>query len=266
MRKKLALRIAVLFIINIILIFALRDLIAPASAAYQDAAANAAAGPPALEVFGIKTARAPDAQKNVSTTLRQGSQGEEVRLLQQVLKDKGYYMGAIDGVFGGGTKSAVQAFQSAKGLTADGIAGQRTLTALSLWGGAKDIAVLSLSSRQAQIELLARLINGEARGEPYAGQVAVGAVVLNRVAHPSFPNTLEGVIYQPNAFACVRDGQFNQPVNESCRLAAEDALNGCDPTGGALFFFNPAKSKSPFMHSLKNVTATIGSHRFCVFN
>ena len=115
------------------------------------------------------------------------------------------------------------------------------------------------------VNLLARLINGEARGEPYEGQVAVGAVILNRVKSPKFPNTIASVIYQENQFTCVKDGQFNVPIDENSTVykAATEAMNGSDPTNGALYFYNPSKTKSKWLFSLKTTT-TIGKHTFAL--
>lgn len=115
------------------------------------------------------------------------------------------------------------------------------------------------------VDLLARLINGEARGEPYEGQVAVGAVVLNRVKSSEFPNTISGVIYQKNQFSCIKDGQFNKAIDKNSTVykAAQEAINGSDPSNGALFFYNPKTAKSKWLFSLKTV-ATIGNHRFAV--
>ena len=115
------------------------------------------------------------------------------------------------------------------------------------------------------VELLARLINGEARGEPYIGQVAVGAVILNRVKSPKFPNTIAGVIYQNNQFSSVKDGQFDVAIEEGSTVykAAQEAMNGSDPTGGALYFYNPSKTKSKWLFSLETTT-TIGKHNFAL--
>ena len=113
-----------------------------------------------------------------------------------------------------------------------------------------------------EVALLARIISAEARGEPYAGQVAVGAVILNRVAHPSFPNTLAGVIYQPGAFSCLDDGGVNAAVADSAYRAARDAINGSDPSGGAIYYYNPAKSTNQWIFSRPIITV-IGQHRFC---
>lgn len=184
-----------------------------------------------------------------------GSQSEEVKQIQKKLKNWGYYEGQIDGIFGSETKRAVIAFQKKNGLTADGIAGKNTLAAMGIYG-ADD------SNNSSDYNLLARIISAEARGEPYMGQVAVGAVVLNRVEHPSFPDTLSGVVYQKGAFSCLYDGQFNEPVSESAYKAATDAINGLDPSGGAIYYYNPQKSTNKWIFS-RPVITTIGSHRFC---
>ena len=184
-----------------------------------------------------------------------GSQSEEVRQIQKKLKNWGYYEGQIDGIFGSETKKAVIAFQKKNGLTADGIAGKNTLAAMGIYG-ADD------TGNSSDYNLLARIISAEARGEPYMGQVAVGAVVLNRVEHPSFPDTLSGVVYQQGAFSCLYDGQFNEPISESAYKAATDAINGLDPSGGAIYYYNPKKSTNKWIFSRPIIT-TIGSHRFC---
>lgn len=184
-----------------------------------------------------------------------GSQSEEVRQIQKKLKNWGYYEGQIDGIFGSETKKAVIAFQKKNGLTADGIAGKNTLAAMGIYG-ADD------TGNSSDYNLLARIISAEARGEPYIGQVAVGAVVLNRVEHPSFPDTLSGVVYQQGAFSCLYDGQFNEPISESAYKAATDAINGLDPSGGAIYYYNPKKSTNKWIFSRPIIT-TIGSHRFC---
>ena len=186
-----------------------------------------------------------------------GSTGDEVVAVQTKLRELGYYKGNIDGIYGSGTKSAVTNFQKANGLSADGIAGSKTLAALGITK-----TPTSGEYTESEIALLARIISAESRGEPYEGQVAVGAVILNRIAHPSFPNTLSGVIYQPGAFSCLTDGQVNATVTESAKKAAQDAINGWDPSGGAIYYYNPAKSTNKWIFS-RPVINTIGSHRFC---
>ena len=189
-----------------------------------------------------------------AVTYSRGSSGELVRQIQTKLKNWGYYSGAVDGVYGSATEKAVRSFQQKNGLAVDGRVGVKTLAALGITG--------SSSQNDAQVDLLARLISAEARGEPYIGQVAVGAVVLNRVRHPSFPSTVSGVIFQNGAFSCVYDGQFNQPVADSAYRAARDALGGWDPSGGAIYYFNPAKTTSKWIWS-RPLIVVIGSHRFC---
>ena len=194
-------------------------------------------------------------QNAQAVSYKQGSSGSVVTRIQQRLRDGGYYTYTIDGIYGSRTTAAVKKFQRARGLTVDGVCGPNTLSALG-------ISVSSASADGNTRALLARLISAEARGEPYVGQVAVGAVVLNRVQHPSFPNTIAGVIYQSGAFSCLTDGQFNQPVAASAYRAADDALNGWDPTGGAIYYFNPATATSAWIWS-RPLIVTIGKHRFC---
>lgn len=193
-----------------------------------------------------------------SALSKQGSRGDEVIAIQTKLSELGYYTGNIDGIFGTGTKNAVINFQKDNGLAADGIAGAKTLSALGI---SADSGNGEFS--QSEIALLTRIISAESRGEPYEGQVAVGAVILNRITHPSFPNTLSGVIYQPGAFSCLNDGQVNEPVAESAQRAARDAMNGWDPTGGAIYYFNHKTATSKWILS-RPVITTIGSHRFCL--
>ena len=186
-------------------------------------------------------------------------QKDAVRTIQIKLSNWGYFSGAIDGIYGPKTEEAVKYFQRKNGLTADGVVGPATLRALgmSTTGGES-----SASSQSNSVDLLARVISAEARGEPYSGQVAVGAVILNRVEHPSFPNTIAGVVYQPGAFTCMVDGQFNEPVADSAYRAARDALNGADPSGGAIYYFNPDTATSAWIWSRPLITV-IGKHRFC---
>ena len=199
-----------------------------------------------------------------AASYKKGSSGAVVTQIQTKLKSWGYYTGTVDGIYGSGTERAVRAFQQKNGLTVDGKAGDQTLAAmgLSAGGGNSSNSGGSGGASSSQVDLLARLISAEARGEPYSGQVAVGAVVLNRIKHPSFPNTLPGVIYQSGAFTCITDGQFNQPVAESAYRAARDALNGVDPSGGALYYFNPSTATSSWIWSRPLITV-IGKHRFC---
>lgn len=195
-------------------------------------------------------------------TLKQGSKGSTVKQMQQKLKRWGYYSGSVDGIFGAGTKKAVIAFQKKNGLVADGIVGAKTLAALgiSVSGGTQTSQSTYSSS---DTNLLARLIYAEARGETYSGMVAVGAVVLNRVKSPSFPNTISGVIYQPYAFTCVSDGQINLSPNSTALSAAKDAMNGWDPSYGSLYYYNPAIATSKWIFSRKTVV-TIGKHVFAL--
>ena len=193
-----------------------------------------------------------------------GSRGEQVSQVQRKLKQWGYYAGTVDGVFGQATYDAVVSFQRKNGLTADGVVGAQTAAAMGLsLTGTVAASSSAASSYQSDVELLARLIHGEARGEPYVGMVAVGAVVLNRVKSSRFPNTLAGVIYQAGAFDAVSDGQINLTPNEQSRRAARDALNGWDPTGGCLYYYNPATATSSWIWS-REVRLTIGDHSFAV--
>ena len=214
-----------------------------------------------LSVSMVLVALVPAAE---AASYKKGSSGAVVTQIQTKLKSWGYYTGTVDGIYGSGTERAVRAFQQKNGLTVDGKAGDQTLAAmgLSAGGGNSSNSGGSGGASSSQVDLLARLISAEARGEPYSGQVAVGAVVLNRIKHPSFPNTLSGVIYQNGAFTCVTDGQFNQPVAESAYRAARDALNGVDPSGGAIYYFNPSTATSSWIWSRPLITV-IGKHRFC---
>lgn len=211
-----------------------------------------------LSVSMVLVALAPAVE---AASYKKGSSGAMVTQIQTKLKSWGYYTGTVDGAYGSGTERAVRAFQQKNGLTVDGKAGDQTLAAMGLSAGSGNSGG-SGGASGSQVDLLARLISAEARGEPYSGQVAVGAVVLNRIKHPSFPNTLSGVIYQSGAFTCITDGQFNQPVAESAYRAARDALNGVDPSGGAIYYFNPSTATSSWIWSRPLITV-IGKHRFC---
>lgn len=197
-------------------------------------------------------------------TLKQGSTGQDVKTLQTKLKRWGYYTGAIDGIFGAKTTAAVKYFQRRNNLTADGIVGAKTLAALGMKLSSTTTSTTSSSSSgysDQDIQLLTRLIYGEARGESYVGQVAVGAVVMNRVKSASFPNTISSVIYQKYAFTAVSDGQINLSPNDSARKAAIDAMNGFDPTYGAIYYYNPKVATSTWIFS-RQTTVVIGNHVF----
>ncbi len=189
-----------------------------------------------------------------------GSRGEEVRLIQTKLKRWGYYFGNVDGIYGSQTLEAVKYFQRKNGLTVDGIAGTKTLQAMGIFNSPGNSG--SSSSSSSDLNLLARLVYGEARGEPYTGQVAVAAVVLNRVKSSSFPNTIAGVIYQKGAFDVVSDGQINMTPNSTAIKAAQDAINGWDPSYGSIYYFNPATATNKWIWSRPHMV-TIGNHRFC---
>ena len=192
-----------------------------------------------------------------------GSRGEEVRQIQTKLKRWGYYNGNVDGIFGSGTLEAVKWFQRKNGLQVDGIAGKKTLEAMGIFNSSNSSnSNSSVSTNSNDLNLLARVIYGGARGEPYTGQVAIGAVVLNRVRNSSFPNTIAGVVYQSGAFDAVSDGQINLTPNSTAKKAAQDALNGWDPTYGAIYYFNPKTATNKWIWS-RPMTVTIGNHRFC---
>lgn len=198
-------------------------------------------------------------QGAVYTLSKIGSRGNEVRQIQKKLKELGYYKGSVDGIYGTGTQKAVRSFQKNCGITADGIAGPKTLKYLGL---SSSTSGSSGEYSGSDINLLAKLIAAEARGESYTGQVAVGAVVLNRVSHSSFPDTVAGVIYQKGAFSCVNDSNWSVAPNSTSLKAARDCINGWDPSGGAIYYYNPAKTSNSFMHS-RPVITTIGRHVFC---
>ena len=188
-----------------------------------------------------------------------GDTTANIKAVQTRLLNWGYYTGKVDGIWGSKTLAAVKLFQKRNGLVADGIIGPATESAMGL----NLSSSTSSSTSSANLNLLARCVYAEARGEPYVGQVAVAAVVLNRVKSSSFPNSISGVIYQPGAFTCVSDGQINLTPNQSAYNAARDALNGYDPTGGCLYYYNPATATSKWIWSLK-VTLTVGKHSFAM--
>ncbi len=189
---------------------------------------------------------------------RLGSRGEEVRKIQQKLKNWGYYSGGVDGIYGTQTQNAVKSFQRKNGLTADGIAGKDTLNAMGISSSSSSSGKFTSSD----VYLLAKVIAAEARGESYTGQVAVGAVVLNRVEHSSFPDSISGVVYQAGAFSCVTDSNWKVEPTDTAKKAARDAINGWDPTGGAIYYYNPAKTSNKWIRT-RPVIVTIGSHVFC---
>ena len=198
------------------------------------------------------------ADDSVSTLSKMGSRGDEVRRIQQKLKSMGYYTGSVDGIYGTQTQSAVKKFQRDNGLTVDGIAGPKTLSYLGISSGSSG----SGQYNSNDVYLLAKVIAAEARGESYVGQVAVGAVVLNRVEHSSFPDSIAGVVYQPGAFSCVNDSNWSVAPTAESQKAARDAINGWDPSGGAIYYYNPAKTSNQWIRS-RPVIVTIGSHLFC---
>lgn len=202
--------------------------------------------------------------------LRQGSQGGEVKEVQRRLKNWGYYNGSVDGIFGAGTRAAVIAFQKKNGLTADGIVGKATYQALGMSDSYNALSSNSTTQTgglngfsSSEVYLLAKTIYAEGRGEPYTGQVAIGAVVLNRVRNSQFPNTISGVVYQKHAFTAVSDGQINLTPNDTAMKAARDAINGWDPTGGAIYYYNPAVATSAWIFDRQTVTV-IGKHVFAI--
>ena len=211
-------------------------------------------------VFAVNIFILALAQSAAADLYKKGSTGEVVAQIQTRLKNWGYYFGVVDGVYGSKTEEAVRYFQRRNGLAVDGQVGNQTLAALGI--SPVSGTVSGGQNRSGDKYLLARLISAEARGEPYLGQVAVGAVVLNRVKHPSFPNTISGVIYQPGAFSCLDDGQFDQPISESAYRAAQEALDGSDPGAGAIYYFNPATATSAWIWS-RPLIVQIGNHRFC---
>ncbi len=196
----------------------------------------------------------------VAAALREGDRGNEVRKVQEKLKQWGYYTGETDGIFGPKTAEAVRSFQRKNGLTVDGIVGTQTYRALGITPQGSSSGTSNYSN---EINMLARMIAAEGRGEPYTGQVAIGAVIMNRVKHPSFPNSISGVLYQSGAFSALGDGQYaSTNVPDSCRRAAVEAYNGSDPTYGCIYYYNPAKTSNRFMLS-RPIVITIGAHVFC---
>ena len=232
---------------------------------------SAAIGGAVLSTRERDTIQPTSIEQTIETAvLKQGSKGSEVKEVQRRLKLWGYYDGAVDGVFGAGTKKAVIAFQKKNGLTADGVVGKATYKALGMTDAYNALVNGNGSSSSSiggytssDVYLLAKTIYAEGRGEPYTGQVAIGAVVLNRVRNAQFPNTVSGVVYQKHAFTAVSDGQINLTPNETAMRAARDAINGWDPTGGALYYYNPAVATSAWIFDRQTVTI-IGKHVFAI--
>lgn len=206
-----------------------------------------------------------------AAVLRKGSKGGEVSEVQRRLKKWGYYSGSIDGIYGENTRKAVINFQKKNGLTADGVVGLATYAALGMNDSynvlKKEYAVTGESVpsgyTSTDLYLLAKCIYAEGRGEPYIGQVAIGAVVLNRVKSNDFPNTVSGVIYQKGAFTAVADGQINLEPDSTAYNAAQDAMNGWDPSYGCLYYYNPAVATSSWIFNRSTVTV-IGRHVFAI--
>ena len=213
-------------------------------------------------IFAVNILIIALAQNASADLYKKGASGQTVREIQTRLKNWGYYTGTVDGIYGSGTEEAIKKFQKKNGLAVDGQTGDKTLAALGISPTGDGGGVSSEGGNSGDLDLLARLISAEARGEPYIGQVAVGAVVLNRIDHPSFPNTMAGVIYQKDAFTCINDGQFNEPVAESAYRAAKEAMDGYDPSYGAIYYFNPVTATSKWIWS-RPLIVEIGKHRFC---
>lgn len=239
--------------------------------------------------FQLKGKFNPPAEETFSKNeVRYGATGSDVNELQGRLKFIGFYGGSIDGDFGYKTLTAVKRFQGEFGMRVDGVVGPKTK--LKLWeatknwkptapatggntGGGSEKATSTdkpanltpsnnMGFSEQDINLMANAVNGEARGEPYVGQVAVAAVILNRVKSASFPNTISGVIFQPGAFTAVADGQIWLTPNESSKKAVRDALGGWDPSGGCIYYFNPATATSKWIWTRTQIK-TIGKHIFC---
>ncbi len=232
--------------------------------------ASAAASVTAIAVSRESQAAETAIELSVETAvLRQGSTGGEVKEVQRRLKNWGYYSGAVDGIFGSGTRKAVISFQKKNGLTADGIVGKATYAALgmndsyNILNGNKKPSSSNGNYNSSDLYLMAKAIYAEGRGESYTGQVAIGAVIMNRLRSPDFPNTISGIIYQKGAFTAVADGQINLEPNQTAYNAARDAMNGWDPTYGALYYYNPAKATSAWIFSRPTVTV-IGKHVFAI--
>jgi N-acetylmuramoyl-L-alanine amidase len=194
--------------------------------------------------------------------LSRGSRGPEVQELQSKLSQLGYSVGTADGKFGPKTEAAIRSFQKDHGLKVDGLAGTQTIKELKrLTGQSTNASGKAVGNKNIDVNLLAHAVNAEARGEPYLGQIAVAAVIINRISDPAFPKTIADIIYQPGAFSSVSDGQINLSPSASSIRAAQEAANGVDPSKGALFFFNPAKTTNKYIWSRPQLIK-IGNHIF----
>lgn len=194
--------------------------------------------------------------------LGRGSTGSEVVELQKELVHLGYQVGTADGKYGSKTEAAVRNFQKDHGLRVDGLAGTQTIKELKrLTGQSTNASGKAVGYKNTDTNLLAHIVNAEARGEPFDGQVAVAAVILNRLSDPAFPKTIADIIYQPQAFSSVDDGQINLPPSATAIRAAQTAERGSDPSDGAVFFFNPAKTTNRYIWSRPEIKQ-IGNHIF----
>ena len=216
-----------------------------------------------LSMGGVATAATYMQQPHAEIALAATLTTSQVKTVQTKLKNWGYYTGSVDGIYGAKTKAAVKAFQKKNKLTVDGVVGPKTAAALGMSLGSTSTKTDNSSISSSDLHLLAKCVHAEARGESYVGQVAVAAVILNRVKSPDFPNTISGVIYQPWAFTAVNDGQINLSPNQTAYNAARDALNGWDPTYGALYYYNAKTATSKWIYT-KTTTITIGNHIFAI--
>ena len=216
----------------------------------------------------ILLASVPVHSARAAAVLEVGSKGSDVTKIQKKLIQFGYMTGEADGRYGEKTRDAVKWFQRRNGLAADGKVGADTAAALGVTlsgssGSGRSVAAVSDSIISADHRLLSKLVYAEARGETYKGKVAVAAVVLNRVASASFPNTISGVVYQSGAFTCVNNGSINNTPDSECIRAAREALNGWDPTGGCLYYYNPRTAVDDWIRT-RTIKTVIGNHSFCM--
>lgn len=211
----------------------------------------------------------PVIHAQAAVVLEVGSRGENVVKVQKKLIQFGYLSGSADGKYGEDTRNAVRLFQRRNGLSVDGKVGADTAAALGVTlsgttsSAGRSVSAVSDAIISADHRLLSKLVYAEARGESYKGKVAVAAVVLNRVASASFPNTISGVVYQSGAFTCVNNGSINNTPDSECIRAAREALNGWDPTGGCLYYYNPKTAVDDWIRS-RTTQTVIGNHHFCL--